>query len=100
MPLQVSADSREEERPGLGILEDLAVDGLSQANKFGPNHDLGHGLVEGQAVEHEGDQLGNVQDDKLAEEVGVDGADVLQKDDLLKGLIKLVICRCILYKKT
>jgi hypothetical protein len=44
-------------------------------------------LVVGQAVEHEGDQLGEVDDGQLAKEVRVHGADVLQEDDLGDSVI-------------
>ncbi len=84
----MSAYCREKERPWLCILKDLTVDRLTEANEFGTHHALCHVLVEWQTVEHQGDQLGKVKNGKLAKEVGVDGADVLQKDNLNKSWAK------------
>ena len=77
-------DGRKEERSRLAILEDLAVDGLLEADQLGPNDLLGRCRVLRQAVEHQGDQLGHVQDCELSQEMRVHGADVLQKDHLRK----------------
>jgi hypothetical protein len=66
-------------------LKDLTVHRLTEANEFGTHHALCHVLVEWQTVEHQGDQLGKVQNGKLAKEVGVDSANVLKKDNLNKS---------------
>jgi hypothetical protein len=76
-------------------LKDLTVHRLTEANEFGTHHALCHVLVEWQTVEHQGNQLGKVQHGKLAKEVRVDGADVLQKDNLHKQLSK--ICFILIY---
>ena len=93
------ADSGQQQGPRLCILEHLAVDRLSEAHQLGPNDVLGqsgrvlrhavqvllvgHGSsVMRQAVEHECDQLGHVQNGQLAQQVRVNCTDVLQKDDL------------------
>ena len=69
-------------------MENLTIDCLSEANQFRLHHGLGHGWVVRQAVEHEGDELGHVQDGKLTKKVWVNCTDVLQKDNLKRNIMR------------
>ena len=82
MTFQIIADSWKEQSSRLRVLEDLAVDSLLQTDQLGPDDLVDGSRVLGQAVEHQRDQFGHVQDCKLAKQVRVNGTDVFKKDHL------------------
>ena len=51
MPLQMSANSWQQQGPGFGVLKDLTVNRLSEADQLGPHYILGQTGSVWQAVQ-------------------------------------------------